>query len=265
MTDESSKQRSIEQYGKVGDAYVRSETHAKGADLERILTIAAPRSEWFVLDVATGGGHTAILFAPHVDKVIATDVTPNMLQTAKTFIREEKGITNVEFELADAENLPFKNSSFDLTTCRIAPHHFPDCQKFLNESARVLKENGVLVIQDHVLPDDKQTAHYVDSFERIRDPSHNRAYSEKEWRAMFEKAGFSIEHTEQLTKRHEFLKWGKRMNNSIETLQELIQMVKNGSSAVVEWMQPLPDAGSFDAPEASFVNHQIIIAGRKRI
>ena len=71
-----------------------------------------------------GGGHTALTFAPFVEKVIATDLTPAMLKTAEKFIREEKKITNVEFELADAENLPFEDSSFDLVTCRIAPHPF---------------------------------------------------------------------------------------------------------------------------------------------
>lgn len=263
MSDKNSKQRSLEQYGKVGDAYVRSEAHAKGIDLERFLTIAKPERNWIVLDVATGGGHTALTFAPHVKKVIAVDLTPNMLQTAAKFICKEKDITNVDFLLADAEHLPFESSYFDLVTCRIAPHHFGDCQQFVNVCARVLKKRGLLIIQDHVLPEHRATAKYVDTFEILRDPSHNQAFSEKEWRTKFNKVGFTIEHTEQIVKRHEFLKWGYRMNNSDSTIQELIQVVQDAPEAVVEWMQPLPDAADFGLPEASFVNHHLIIAGRK--
>ena len=90
MSENDSKQRSVEQYSRVGDAYVRSEEHARGGDLESFLRIVKPKKEWLVLDVATGGGHTALTFAPHVQKVIAVDLTPNMLKTAEKFIRKEE-------------------------------------------------------------------------------------------------------------------------------------------------------------------------------
>ncbi len=133
-----------------------------------------------------------------------------------------------KFHLADAEHLPFEGSYFDLVTCRITPHYFPDCQKFVNAFARVLKKEGLRIIQDHVLPEHRPTARYVDKFEILRDPSHNQAFSEKEWRAIFNKGGFSIEHTEQIVKQHEFLNWVDRIHNSDDTLRELIQMVQNG-------------------------------------
>ena len=264
LADNDSRYRSIEQYSRVGDAYVRSENHAKGADLECFIEIVKPEKEWLVLDVATGGGHTALVFAPHVYKVIAIDLTPNMLKTAEQFIREEKAITNVEFKQADAEDLPFDNNLFNLVTCRIAPHHFPNCHKFVKECVRVLRDNGILLVQDHVLPEDEHTARYVDDFERLRDPSHNRAFSEKEWRAMFEDSGMIIEHTSLLTKRHDFVQWGKRMNISDETYDELIRMIKTASEPVLHWLQPLPSSNEFDLPNASFVNHHIIIAGHKQ-
>ena len=260
---QDSKQRSIESFSKVGDAYVKSETHAKGDDLARLVIIANPQKSWEVLDVATGGGHTALAFSSHVKKVIATDITPNMLASAEKFIRDEKGVTNVEFKHADAEGLPFEDQVFDLVTCRIAPHHFPDCQKFVNESYRVLKPGGVFVIQDQLLPENRDLGQLVDAFEQLRDPSHNRAYSENEWCEMFRSAGFIIEHTERLTKRHEFNNWARRMIDSDEIVQKLIQMLKKAPSGVIDWLAPLPDADSFHLPGSSFINHHLIIAGRK--
>ena len=78
-----------------------------------------------VLDVATGGGHTAVDISSRVRAVVASDITPEMLAEARTLAREN-GRRNIEFVAADAECLPFRPGSFDRVTCRIAPHHFPD-------------------------------------------------------------------------------------------------------------------------------------------
>jgi len=43
--------------------YVTSPSHAAGDDLERLVTLAEPQPDWRLLDVATGGGHTALRFA----------------------------------------------------------------------------------------------------------------------------------------------------------------------------------------------------------
>jgi len=126
---EDAKSLSKERYGKFAQGYVTSQTHAKGADLDRLVEIAQPQADWVALDVATGGGHTALKFAPHVKRVIASDITPAMLEKARAFIGEQ-GVANIDFKEADAENLPFDDRSFDLVTCRIAPHHFPDCRPF---------------------------------------------------------------------------------------------------------------------------------------
>lgn len=118
-----SKSQVQEFFGVNADKYATSKVHAKGASLERVVELVRPKPEWRALDVATAAGHTAFVFAPHVTHVIATDITPEMLSVAQK-VGEEKGIDNVSFQEADAENLPFDDASFDLVTCRIAPHHF---------------------------------------------------------------------------------------------------------------------------------------------
>ncbi len=253
-----SKALSQERYTQYAQGYVTSKAHAKGAELERLLEIARPQPDWVALDVATGGGHTALAFAPHVTRVVATDLTLRMLEKAEAHVTSQ-GVTNVVFRPADAEDLPFEDETFDLVTCRIAPHHFPDCARFVQECARVLRAGGLLLVQDHVLPYDEAAARAVDDFERLRDPSHNRAFDEGEWRGMFEDAGLTVEHTEQIVKRHAFLDWAQRQGCSPETIEQLIEMVRNGPAIVTDWMQPQ----AWDTPEATFANHHIIIAGRK--
>ena len=48
-------------------------------------------------------------------------------------------LANVETARAEAGNLPFPDASFDLVTCRLAAHHFPDPDAFVREAWRVLK------------------------------------------------------------------------------------------------------------------------------
>ena len=88
-----------------------------------------PKPSWQALDVATGAGHTAAAFAPHVTRVIASDLTAEMLVEAAK-LAKGKGLANMETAPADAEALPFEDARFDLVTCRIAPHHFPDIPTF---------------------------------------------------------------------------------------------------------------------------------------
>ena len=182
MPTDDQKSLSQLRFGPRAQRYVTSQVHAQGADLERLLEIAKPQPDWAVLDVATGGGHTALKFAPHVARVTATDLTPEMLEVAQAFTTAQ-GADNIAFERADAQDLPFDDGCYDLVTCRIAPHHFGDCARFVRECARVLRApdqakgspGGILLVQDHVLPEGQRAARYIDDFERLRDPSHNRA------------------------------------------------------------------------------------------
>jgi len=253
-----SKTLSQARYAQFAEGYVTSETHAKGSDLDRLLAIAAPQAHWHCLDIATGGGHTALKFAPHVAHVLATDITPRMLEKAQRFLLDEKKLGNVSFQEADAEDLPFADARFDLATCRIAPHHFPAVPRFLRECARVLRPGGLLILQDHVLPADAAAARFVDDFERLRDPSHNRAFTAAEWRALCGAAGLRVEYSEQYIKRHDFLAWARRQGNDTATIACLIQMLPAAPPAARDWMLP----ENWGEGEASFVNRHLLIRGR---
>jgi len=121
MSDSRLKQAVQAQFAPSAEAYVTSRVHADQADLRRMVELAGLHGEERVLDIATGGGHTALAFAPHAREVVASDLTPEMLAAAERFIAGQ-GVANVRYEQADAEALPFADGEFDVVTCRVAAH-----------------------------------------------------------------------------------------------------------------------------------------------
>jgi ubiquinone/menaquinone biosynthesis C-methylase UbiE len=246
------------QFGSNAQNYVTSTVHSQGEDLDIILRMANVTPTDEVLDIATGGGHTALKFAPHVKRVVATDITPSMLEAARAFV--EPQTPNVSFELADAEALPFPAASFDVVTCRIAAHHFSDIYQFILESARVLRVGGRLVVHDHYAPPSEQDAAYVDAFERLRDPSHVKEYSEQEWRNSFLDAGFEITDVNMDFIHHAaFHPWVQRMNVPAADVERLEVMLLQAPPSAKAWLEPR----AIGTPEAAFTHRYIIIAGRK--
>ena len=72
-----------EQFGKTAASYLTSTPHALGKSLQRLVDLTAPQKSWRALDVATGGGHVAYTFAPHVERMWATDITQEMIDMVR--------------------------------------------------------------------------------------------------------------------------------------------------------------------------------------
>lgn len=211
-SSETAKDRVRAQYGSVGDAYVKSAGHASGEDLARMAVLAHSRSTDRVLDIATGGGHVALLFAPSVASVVASDLTPEILEHASAFFAEQ-GIDNVTTQIADAEALPFDDRAFDIVTCRIAPHHFPNPAQFVREAARVLSPGGRFLLVDSTVPEGP-AGEFLNKIEKLRDPSHVRSLTIDEWHALLAGAGFQVDAIESFGKRHDFADWTARSRMS---------------------------------------------------
>lgn len=205
-----------EQFGKTAAHYLTSKPHAKGQSLERLVALASPQKDWRALDIATGGGHVAYAFAPHVARIWATDITQEMLDMVKGEAAK-RGLSNLRTTYAKAEALPFEDESFDLVTCRIAPHHFDSIPEFLDEVHRTLRPGGVFALVDNVVPPGA-VGDYVNAFERLRDPSHLRAWTMDEWREALEKARLQKVHEEQIYKTMEFKSWAARYDATMQAL-----------------------------------------------
>lgn len=243
-----SKELVQKQFGAHAAAYATSRVHAKGASLARVVDLVAPQKTWRALDIATGAGHTALAFAPHVAHVIASDITEEMLAEARK-LADEKRLANVETARADAEALPFPDASFDLVTSRIAPHHFPDPARFVREVARVLRSGGTFALVDNIAPDQESTPGFTaadlthaaatyNAFEKLRDPSHARCLGMAEWASLMQAAGLQVTHKERIPKDMEFDPWAVRLGCDAETVETLRGMLRGGSPALTAFLKP---------------------------
>ncbi len=149
-----------------------------------------------VLDVATGPGYVAMLFAEGANEVVGVDLTSAFVSKAQASA-SEKGLKNVSFREGDVEKLPFPSETFDIVTCHKALHHFPNAQKALKEMHRVAKHGGRVVIGDTRSSDNPEMAKRHNDLERLRDPSHVEMYGPKKLRALLEEAGFGIEQFQE--------------------------------------------------------------------
>jgi ubiquinone/menaquinone biosynthesis C-methylase UbiE len=222
-----------QQFGKSADSYVTSSIHKTGKDLQKLVEIASLNGEEKLLDIATGGGHTANAFAPFVKNVTALDLTPEMLLAAENFIKRN-GHQNVDFLIGDAENLPFSDDTFDMVTCRIAPHHFPNVNRFIKEVYRVLKQNGQFLLDDNVTPEDDEFDQFYNSIEKWRDYSHYRAWKKTEWLRMIELSGFEITEWHRFVKTFQFDPWCKRMDFISAEKDKLTNYIKAAPQRVKE-------------------------------
>jgi ubiquinone/menaquinone biosynthesis C-methylase UbiE len=211
--------RAEEQFGPVAEMYVRSKGHAEGDDLERIVALSGATSTDQVLDIATGGGHTALAMARVAGTVTATDLTPEMLAAAERFIRGF-GVENVRFQHADAQALDFADASFDIVTCRIAPHHFPQPAAFVRETHRVLRPGGRFLLEDSVVPGGA-VGDFLNRIEMVRDRSHIRSLSVDAWWGLLIEAGFTVMRMETFRKRHDLADWMVRTATPPDAQQQV--------------------------------------------
>lgn len=224
------------QFGRSANSYVTSEIHQKGKDLQKLIEIANLTGNEDVLDIATGGGHTANAFAHYVKHVTAVDLTAEMIKAAKGFI-EDNGRTNVSFIQGDAEKLPFDHECFDIVTCRIAPHHFPNINKFIESVHKVLKPGGMFLLDDNVSPENDDQDQFYNKIEKKRDYSHYRAWKKTEWIRMLEEKGFNIEEMYRFEKTFQFDSWCNRMNLNAEEKNELTEFMLHASSDIKKKFQ----------------------------
>ena len=162
--------------GRLGKDYVPGRSWKALA--EALLRLMPPM---VVADLGAGEGAFALLLALRAVRVIAVDNSAKMVE----FGRERAfslGLGNVEYRLGDMEDLPIDNDSVDLVFFSQSLHHALHPERAINESHRILKAGGRVVILDLV----------KHRFEEAREMYADEwlGFSESELESLLQKAGF---------------------------------------------------------------------------
>ncbi len=111
---------------------------------EDICRAADPRPMQTVLDVACGSGNVALVAARRYCMVAGIDIAPNLIDRAR--VRAAAEGTEVDFRVADAQDLPYPDASFDVVTSVFGVMFAPDQDKAASELLRVCKPGGKIVL-----------------------------------------------------------------------------------------------------------------------
>lgn len=107
-----------------------------------------------ILDVACGTGDMSIQLLKKGCQVTGVDLSEEMLAIARQKT-DSAGfqLSSFDFQLADAEQLPFPDASFDAVTCAFGIRNFVNLDRGLSEMVRVLKPGGTVAILELATPD----------------------------------------------------------------------------------------------------------------
>jgi len=143
-----------------------------------------------ILDVATGTGQQAFAFAKKGYEVIGIDISEAMLSVAK----KKNKYKNVKFEVADATNLRFEDNSFDVSTISFALHDMPLSirEKVLREMVRVTKPQGIIVIADYNLPENKISKFLIYHFVALYEAEYYKTFIKSDLELLLHKNRIKI-------------------------------------------------------------------------
>ena len=223
-----------DQFSERADQYGKSHILADIADVEKAVLELKFRPGAQALDVATGNGHTAMYLAEKGFNVTASDISAAMLEQASKLAAEKS--LKIDFKEHAAETLPYADGSFSLVTCRVAAHHFSSPESFIRETARVLKTYGYLVLIDGTVPDDHVEAnHWMNTLEKLRDPSHVKFIPPNLWRHWAQLCGLTVTRSTMESMKMPDLNWYFNVANTPpENRKKVLEMLAKAPAPVRE-------------------------------
>ncbi len=144
-----------------------------------------------VVDFGSGLGHDVFEASEQVGpsgRVIGVDFTPEMVSRARKVL-EERGYTNIDFKLADMEDVPLPDEYADVAISNCVINLSPSKERVFNEAYRILKPGGRLVDADEIAGEELPQS--LVTSETMWCRCVGGALTEKRYLELVEKAGFT--------------------------------------------------------------------------
>jgi len=227
--------------------------------IARLVSAARLTGTESVLDIATGPGYIAEVFAKNSREVLGMDLTEAMLAIARART-EERGVKNISFRVGDAQNLPFDEDQFDVVVCRLALHHVQQPATVISGMARVCRHNGIVLVEDIYASEHPARAVYQDRWEILRDPSHVRTLPLSELLHVFRDAELETETVSTADDLcPEVERWMATTKVPAERAAEIRLLLEDDLQRDLSGTRPFRDA----AGQMFFHARTVILSGRK--
>lgn len=155
--------------------------HTPDAPVEAALANALGTSLGSLLDVGSGTGRMAELFAPHAAHVTAFDKSPEMLRVARTRL-QDLAAERIDLVQGDFAALPFAPASFDTVLFHQVLHYAQAPAEVLGEAARVTRPGGQIAVVDFAAHDREEL--------RSQHAHARLGFSDEQMLALLSEAGF---------------------------------------------------------------------------
>lgn len=104
------------------------------------------------LEIGCGTGSTALLLAPHVSHMTATDIAPGMIEIAQERLREE-GLKNVTFKTSEVRDHARADGPYDVVLAHNLLHLVPDLDGALAHISDLVKPGGLFISKTVCAPE----------------------------------------------------------------------------------------------------------------
>ena len=174
-----------------------------------------------VLDVGCGSGWAARLIAEKAAQghVIGIDVSDEMIRVATD---QSKDFSNLEFQVASAESLPFPDAAFTHAFSMESLYYYADIEQAAREIRRVLRPGGLFVTVVDLYKENEPSHQWV---QNLKVPVH--VLSAAEYRALFERVGFHRVRDDRLLDPTPVPE--DYTGTTFQTRDDFVQYRKNGS------------------------------------
>jgi ubiquinone/menaquinone biosynthesis C-methylase UbiE len=199
--------------------------------MQHLLRFAQLPKDLCILDIGTGTGQLALLLAEDgAREVVGIDISPAMLEAAELTRLSSLSPTaaRVNFRLAPAHALPFRDERFDAIICRLVLHHSHKPQIILTELARLLKHGGVLIVADLLSADDPVKRATQNAIEEKRNPSHVAIFNADQYRKLITGLGLVIDGEQIVSFERELEEWLDDMQTEPGARTVVREMIEAG-------------------------------------
>ena len=215
--------------------------HMNVVDFSRVRRSAS------VMEVGAGTGNFLSLFREVAYRLIAIDVTHEMLATARRCFPEMACV------MGDGAALPFAGRSIDLVACAQMLHHVHEPLHLLKEMRRVVSDDGCVLVVDQVAPESYEQTAFMNQLEAIRDPSHAASRSPSALRVLLQSAGLQVVDERVTTTMQTMSKWMAPGEFPEERFDRVIDFIERYGAETGMRFRKEKDEWAFDRSRAMFL------------